>query len=513
MNLTSSPRTPKWPYLLGDAALLGLACLIGVLSPSPISSVALSLIFGCVALGALLAAVPYLLEFLAAQQAEGAALQTKLEAQNNRLHSAVEILASTSGQLKAAHEAAARAVHAADTLPYRLQEKVAEFTTQIQEHNDEEKAAMAKELETLRDAEGQRLTALVATIQTATKDFAAIEREARAGLEAARREATNAAPALAAALGAATTRAEAALNQASALAQQSIAAAEARARETVAAAEAVATRLLERTAALRQVEQELEASLQQRIGELNASARAIEQAAAAAERARLATADRTPSQWAADTEQVEPAAAAATAPALPVMQLTAFPRMKRDLSPMPLVAAPPPPENTVDPTADSIPAVTSAAPESTDAAAEPGNLTAEAAPKREPRRKSTSRSLGEAVLPGFAEPEIVYDAEPTAQSGPAKTSDGTTRLFVTAYIGIGNKVFVRGEGPGLSWEKGIPMEFVSIGKWSWQTADAADPIKVQFFKNDELAAQGEVITVPPGHHVEATPVFREPDPF
>ena len=54
------------------------------------------------------------------------------------------------------------------------------------------------------------------------------------------------------------------------------------------------------------------------------------------------------------------------------------------------------------------------------------------------------------MLPGFAEPEVVYDAEPAAHSAPAKTSDGTTRLLVTAYIGIGNKVFVRGEGPGLS---------------------------------------------------------------
>jgi hypothetical protein len=115
------------------------------------------------------------------------------------------------------------------------------------------------------------------------------------------------------------------------------------------------------------------------------------------------------------------------------------------------------------------------------------------------------------VLPGFAEPEIVYDAEPAAHSAPAVSSDGSTRLLVTAYIGIGNKVFIRGEGPELSWEKGVPMEFVSIGKWSWKAPDATAPVKIQLYKNDDLAAQGDVIVIPAGHHVETTPVFREPE--
>ncbi|MDI1319435.1 MAG: hypothetical protein PSW75_04465, partial [bacterium] len=58
-------------------------------------------------------------------------------------------------------------------------------------------------------------------------------------------------------------------------------------------------------------------------------------------------------------------------------------------------------------------------------------------------------------------------AEP-ASAAPAEaavSSDGATRLLATAYIGIGNKLFIRGDGPGLSWDKGVPMQFVSIGKW------------------------------------------------
>ena len=46
-----------------------------------------------------------------------------------------------------------------------------------------------------------------------------------------------------------------------------------------------------------------------------------------------------------------------------------------------------------------------------------------------------------------------------ALSGPetSVSSDGFTRLVATAYIGIGNKLFIRGEGPGLSWEKAFPF--------------------------------------------------------
>ncbi len=498
MNPTLPPRPPKWPYFLGDALLLAVACFVAATAETPLSAPALSVVFGCVALGSVLAALPYLLDFLATQREAELEFQQKLEVQNQRLLHAVETLASTSGQLKSAHEAATRAVHAADTLPYRLQEKIAEFTAQLQERDDEDKAAMAKELETLRDAEGQRLAALVSTIQSATKDFAAVEQEARAALAEARREAAEAAPAIAAALGAATTRAEAAINQSATHTQNAIAATETRARETLASAEAIADRILERTAALRAAEQDLSATLQQKVELLQAAARTIRPRTVIEGDTSAAPVDRSP-----------PAGAelsATSAAELAGLQLTAFPRMRRD-------PASPRADGGAAGVALSVgggdPVTIPPAAE----APEPDTVGAEPPPKREPRRKSSTRSLGESVLPGFAEPEIVYDAEPASHSAPAKTADGTTRLLVTAYIGIGNKVFIRGEGPGLSWQKGVPMEFVSIGKWSWATSTATEPLKIQLLKNDDLAAQGDPITLPPGHHVESTPVFREPDPF
>ncbi|MBW7896566.1 MAG: hypothetical protein H3C27_15770, partial [Opitutaceae bacterium] len=94
--------------------------------------------------------------------------------------------------------------------------------------------------------------------------------------------------------------------------------------------------------------------------------------------------------------------------------------------------------------------------------------------------------------------------EPTS----ALTTDGATRVLVTAYIGIGNRLFIRGEGPGLQPDKGVPLQFVSIGKWRWETNEASAPVRFRLFKNDsvECATLGEV-AVEPGHQTEVTARF------
>ena len=99
------------------------------------------------------------------------------------------------------------------------------------------------------------------------------------------------------------------------------------------------------------------------------------------------------------------------------------------------------------------------------------------------------------------------DSSPPAPVEASTTSDGATRLLVTAYIGIGNKLFIRGDGPGLSWDKGVAMQFVSIGKWGWASHDVTAPIACKLYKNDETAALSGEIFLEPGKHVELTALF------
>jgi hypothetical protein len=105
------------------------------------------------------------------------------------------------------------------------------------------------------------------------------------------------------------------------------------------------------------------------------------------------------------------------------------------------------------------------------------------------------------------EPDPV-EAPAEAPTETAVSADGATRLIITAYIGIGNRLFIRGEGPGLSWEKGVALTFVSIGKWRWETNEATGPVRFRIYKNDELecTALGER-SVEPGAQADFTASF------
>jgi hypothetical protein len=139
-------------------------------------------------------------------------------------------------------------------------------------------------------------------------------------------------------------------------------------------------------------------------------------------------------------------------------------------------------------------------------APEPAAVAAPPPRKRSPRKPPAAAVPAPADLP--LEPPA-QEAPPAPQAPePAVSADGATRLIVTAYIGIGNRLFIRGEGPGLSWEKGVPLTFVSIGKWRWETSDAAAPVRFKLYKNDEVecASLGER-SVAPGAQQDLTASF------
>jgi hypothetical protein len=145
-----------------------------------------------------------------------------------------------------------------------------------------------------------------------------------------------------------------------------------------------------------------------------------------------------------------------------------------------------------------------------EAQAAPAAAPAPAPRKRGPRKAPAAPTPAPAPAPAEeakpAEPESQLSPPEVAE--PAVSTDGSTRLMVTAYIGIGNRLFIRGDGPGLSWEKGVPLSFVSIGKWRWETAEATKPIKFKLYKNDEAecSALGE-LSVEPGAQQDLTAVF------
>ncbi len=181
---------------------------------------------------------------------------------------------------------------------------------------------------------------------------------------------------------------------------------------------------------------------------------------------------------------------------------------------------PVPPERIVEirpaAAASSSPFEEPAPPEAAPAAA-PSPETAPEAPaprKRAPRKPSPPREEAPkepatdapAGAPAPEETATALSAPEIAE--PAVSADGATRITVTAYIGIGNRLFIRGDGPGLTWEKGAPLTFVSIGKWRWETNDATGTVRFRLYKNDETecTALGER-SVEPGAQQDLTAAF------
>lgn len=82
-------------------------------------------------------------------------------------------------------------------------------------------------------------------------------------------------------------------------------------------------------------------------------------------------------------------------------------------------------------------------------------------------------------------------------------------LLVAAQIdvGLGNALFIRGEGAGLSWERGQRMTCVEPAKWIWLAKGAECRAVFKLLLNDESWAHGDNIVGEPGKPIEVTPRF------
>jgi hypothetical protein len=407
MNLDPAPRLPKWIFLVIDLGLLLTAFIIvffndkNPYAPLPFVSAVV-----CVGLAAIIGLIPFLIDYAADSAEYVQTERTKVADHVQRLNAASESLARAAAQIKAVEEAVHKTAHAAENLPYRMQEKLAEFNQQLATSEDEEKERLNEELATLRQSESERLAAVADKIHKATGELAALETATRKSLAAAQ------------------------------------------------------------DAAVGKFESRLNAAV------------------AALDAKLAAVAISVPARAAEPVEERKPEPAAA-----PVVESVS------------VVESPAPAAAVEEPKPKKPRAPRKPKPEDTLAAMSepmPGDTAAD--------------SSGESAFPDSpaetaAAPSEDAAAEAAATVEPSVSADGATRLLVTAYIGIGNKLYIRGDGPGLGWDKGVPMKFVSIGKWGWATDEATGPVACKLYKNDETAALSGEIFLEPGQHVEVTALF------
>lgn len=95
-------------------------------------------------------------------------------------------------------------------------------------------------------------------------------------------------------------------------------------------------------------------------------------------------------------------------------------------------------------------------------------------------------------------------SSPKAKAKPAAV---VTTIVAAVDVGFGNHLTLRGEGPGLSWDVGLPLECVADDRWSISLPETSQPIVCKFLLNDSTWCAGEDYTVLPGSSAVLSPVF------
>ncbi|MDB6168442.1 MAG: hypothetical protein JWM88_1306 [Verrucomicrobia bacterium] len=462
MSSKPTPKLPLWIFFLTDAVLLLTAWLIASRSQGTLSSTAIFSIVACVITGAIVGTVPLILHY---EQVKNETLddrQRALEALASTLTTAAEQIGIAAQGLHAIAELSQKNLRHAEQLPKTLQEKLAEFQSQLSSAHDEERDEMKRELAALRAVDSERLASTAERVQKTTAELGKLDASTQKSLAAAQSALAKAPEAIAASAEAALAAIEARLA--------------ARAASAVAAIEAAEGKRARRPRTDEPAVVDSPAADQRGSGESPVSA----------SKSGFAPGVGTHIQ--------------------PIVPPTSAPFTGHIIS-VPSAPAESPPSSTAPETvANAEPVVVPVTTDKPLSAVDPAVLADSGAPfppsdsgepkvqkKRPPRKPKTVETAGPALDLGIAETPVAVteftqaaaDEFTAPATEPAISSDGATRLLVTAYIGIGNRLFIRGDGPGLAWDKGVPLQFVSIGKWRWETADATSPVKFKLFKNDE----------------------------
>lgn len=119
--------------------------------------------------------------------------------------------------------------------------------------------------------------------------------------------------------------------------------------------------------------------------------------------------------------------------------------------------------------------------------------------------KKTTTKVSKTLTPA---PKITKTVRKTpVPAVPVVPKAVVTTISANTDVGFGNALFVRGEGAGLSWDKGLRMECVANDRWSLALGDSSRPFVFKFLVNDDVWSLGDDYTVAPGTSVTLTPSF------
>jgi molecular chaperone GrpE (heat shock protein) len=161
MGDAKKPELAKWPFLLGDLLLLGLAYLIFAKSQLPLGAGQIVSVILCVTAGAACMIAPFVFEYRASVRLAEANTLTTVVAQIRNLEQVAAQISQATGQWQFIQEAADKTAAAAREIAQRMGDEARAFTEFMQKANEGEKATLRLETEKLRRAEGDWVQVLI----------------------------------------------------------------------------------------------------------------------------------------------------------------------------------------------------------------------------------------------------------------------------------------------------------------------------------------------------------------
>lgn len=132
---------------------------------------------------------------------------------------------------------------------------------------------------------------------------------------------------------------------------------------------------------------------------------------------------------------------------------------------------------------------------------------AKAAEKPAPATAKTAKPAAE--KPAKSPAKSTKPAAKTAKPAAGQNAQSMVTVVVAKFdVGHGNNLYIRGEGPGLSWESGVPMENAGNDVWVWTTNEVREgTISFKFLVNDEGWSTGDNMTALAGETTTLYPSF------
>jgi molecular chaperone GrpE (heat shock protein) len=161
MRIQLPPKLPKWPFLLGDALLLGLAVVVYLRGAASMGHWEILACALCIIVGAGLSVLPFLLEYRAVVRLSEASSLGDAMVQFKNLEQLAAQIGYATNQWQVVRESADKTANVAREIASGMAAEVKGFNEFLQRANESEKATLRLEVDKLRRAEGEWLQVLV----------------------------------------------------------------------------------------------------------------------------------------------------------------------------------------------------------------------------------------------------------------------------------------------------------------------------------------------------------------